>query len=163
MEDFEATPDVLDLTADIIAAYVSNNKISAEALPDLIASTHAALSGLTHGAEPVEEVEDFTKSKAEIRKAVSEDGITSFLDGKKYKSLKRHITTNGMTVDEYRERFGLPDDFPMVAPSYSAARSALAKSMGLGVGGRKPKAPTPKPTRKPRAAKPAPAAEPAAE
>lgn len=155
---FEPERDHLDLTVAIVEAFVSRNAISPDALPALISSTHAALSGLIHGAAPVEPVEDHTKSRAEIRKAISDDGITSFIDGKKYKTLRRHITTHGMTIDEYRARFGLPEDFPMVAPAYAAARSALAKSMGLGQGGRQPPK-AEKPTRKPRAPKAAPAAE----
>lgn len=149
MEEFEATPDVLDLTADIIAAYVSNNKISAEALPELIASTYAALNQAGSGVEPEPEQEDFTKSKAEIRKSITGSHIISFIDNKPYRSLKRHLSTNGYTPESYRERFGLPKDFPMVAPDYAAQRSALAKSMGLG---RKAGEPAPaKRTRKPKA------------
>lgn len=138
---------MLVLTSDIIAAYVSNNKIDPDALPSLIASTYAALTGV---GEPVAEpAEDHTKSKAEIRKSIQPDGLISFIDGKTYKSLKRHVGTNGMTMDEYKARFGLPKDYPSVSPNYSAARSALAKSMGLG---RKPGEPAPaRRGRKPKA------------
>lgn len=146
---FEPERDHLDLTVAIVEAFVSRNSISPDALPALIASTHAALAGLGQGAEPVEEVEDFTKSKAEIRKSIGPDALISFLDGKPYKSLKRHVSTHGLTMDEYRARFGLPDDYPSVSPAYSAARSALAKSMGLG---RKAGEPAPKRGRKPKAA-----------
>lgn len=157
-DHFEPDRDHLDLTVAIIEAFVSKNSISPEALPGLIASTHAALAGLGQGDAPVDPVEDHTKSKSEIRKSITADSLISFLDGKAYKSLKRHVGTHGLTMDEYRARFGLPDDYPTVSPAYSAARSALAKSMGLGVGGRKPPK-AEKPARKPKAAKAAPVSE----
>lgn len=127
------SPDLIELAGDIVAAYVSNNHLQASELPALIASVYAAVTGLgTTGAaqEPVEEVQKPTP--AQIRKSVSDDGIVSFLDGKTYKTLKRHLTTHGHDPRSYRERFGLPADYPMVAPSYAAQRSALAKQIGLG-------------------------------
>ena len=141
MDDTSA-PNLLDMTADIVSAYVANNTVTADALPGLIASVHGALRNVGgQVSEPEPEVE--RPSASTIRKSVSDAGIISFIDGKTYQSLKRHLTTNGMTPAEYRERYGLRADYPMVAPAYAAKRSALAKSMGLGQGGRKRKAAAP--------------------
>lgn len=126
-------PDFIELAGDIVAAYVSNNHLQPGELPGLIASVYSAVSGLSGTAataEPVEEVEKPTP--AQIRKSITDDGIVSFLDGKRYKTLKRHLTGHGLDPRSYRERFGLPADYPMVAPSYAAQRSALAKQIGLG-------------------------------
>ena len=123
----------LDAAADIITAYVSNNQVPASELPSLIASVRAALAnpaGPQAGAapEPVELV-----PAVPIKKSITPDYLISLEDGKKYKSLKRHLQSNyGMSPDDYRKKWGLPSDYPMVAPNYAAARSALAKSMGLG-------------------------------
>jgi predicted transcriptional regulator len=123
-----------DLASKLVAAYVSNNSVPALALPNLIRSMHAAVVGLTSGVRsaqiPVQLVEKPTA--AEIRKSVGSDGIISFIDGKPYKVLKRHLTTHGLDPRRYRERFGLPADYPMVAPSYAARRSEIAKEIGLG-------------------------------
>lgn len=146
-----ANDDLSELTADIVSAFVSNNLVTAGALPNLIVTTYSALKSL---GEPTVEAEPKADlpTPAQIRRSVQDDGIVSFLDGKKYKSMKRHLTVRGITPAEYRERYSLPKDYPMVAPSYARARSALAKSMGLGQKGRGTKevAPVPK-TRKPRA------------
>lgn len=149
MDEFKGYVGVIDLTADIVSAYVANNKLNAAELPALIASTYAALNGVgAPEAEP--ETNDQLKTKAEIKKSIGGSHLISFLDGKPYRSLKRHLTANGHTIAEYKARFGLPDDYPMTAPDYSAQRSALAKQLGLGAGGRKPKAEV-KPTAKARA------------
>ena len=149
MDEFKGYVGVIDLTADIVSAYVANNKLNAAELPALITSTYAALNGVgAPQAEP--ETNDQLKTKAEIKKSIGGSHLISFLDGKPYRSLKRHLTANGHTVAEYKARFGLPDDYPMTAPEYSAQRSALAKQLGLGAGGRKPKAEA-KPTAKVRA------------
>ena len=127
------TTDFVELTGDIIAAYVANNPVRPADLPELIQTIHAALNGLingTAGASPETEIEK--PSAAQIRKSVMPDGIVSFLDGKSYKTLKRHIGTHGLDPVSYRQRFGLPADYPMVSPNYAAQRSALAKSIGLG-------------------------------
>jgi predicted transcriptional regulator len=127
--------DFVELTGDIVAAYVSNNPVRPADLPELIRTVHAALNGLangTSGAAPEAEIEKPTA--AQIRKSVMPDGIVSFLDGKSYKTLKRHIGTHGLDPVSYRQRFGLPADYPMVSPNYAAQRSALAKSIGLGRG-----------------------------
>ncbi|SFV14592.1 transcriptional regulator, MucR family [Methylobacterium sp. 174MFSha1.1] len=122
--------DFIGLAADIVGAYVSNNNVRAADLPDLIASVHASLTGLSQPAAAPEE--DHKVTPAQIRKSVTPDAITSFLDGKPYKSLKRHLNSQGYTPDEYRKKFGLPFDYPMVAATYAAQRSELAKSLGLG-------------------------------
>ncbi|GJD59912.1 MucR family transcriptional regulator [Methylobacterium frigidaeris] len=124
------TSPLIELTSDIVGAYVSNNNVRAADLPGLIASIHATLVGL--GQPAAEPEEDHKVTAAQIRKSVTPDHITSFLDGKPYKSLKRHLTTRGYTPDEYRQKFGLPFDYPMVAATYAAQRSELAKSLGLG-------------------------------
>ncbi|GJE49977.1 hypothetical protein GOFOIKOB_3018 [Methylobacterium tardum] len=121
----------IDLTADIVAAYVSNNSVRPADLPALLADVHAAIAGLNSApasAEP--KVEKLTP--AQIRKSITPDALISFIDGKPYKTLKRHVTGNGMTMDEYRERYGLPRDYPSVAASYSEQRSKLALALGLG-------------------------------
>lgn len=149
------TPDLTGLTADLVSAYVSNgdNRVDAEALPALIVSVYAALSGV--GAPAVETADGPAveqKSKSEIKKSLGSEHLISFEDGKPYKSLKRHLAAHGLTPNEYRTKWGLPNDYPMVHPTYSAARSAMAKSMGLGAGGRRPAkaAPKGKSVRKPR-------------
>lgn len=127
------SPDLIQLAGDIVAAYVSNNHLQVGELPALIASVHAALNRFGNPSasqEPAEEVEKPTP--AQIRKSISDDGIVSFLDGKRYKTLKRHLTSYGLDPRSYRERYGLPADYPMVAPAYAAQRSALAKQIGLG-------------------------------
>jgi predicted transcriptional regulator len=131
----------LELAGDIVSAFVSNNSVPVTELPDLIRTVHAALNGLAVGtAQPSQSVEEPAEkpSAAQIRKSVTPDGIVSFVDGKTYKTMKRHLTTNGFDPQSYRQRFGLPADYPMVSPNYAAQRSALAKSIGLGhPGGRK--------------------------
>ncbi|RWG13194.1 MAG: MucR family transcriptional regulator [Mesorhizobium sp.] len=124
------TPALIELTADVVSAYVSNNPVPVGELPALIDRVHAALKGTVGG--PVEKPEEL-KPAVPIRKSVTPDYIISLEDGKKFKSLKRHLSTHyGLTPDEYRAKWGLPADYPMVAPNYAAARSALAKTMGLG-------------------------------
>jgi predicted transcriptional regulator len=127
------TANLAELTGDIVAAYVSNNPVRPADLPDLIRAVHAALNGLASGTIPAPaEAEVEKPTAAQIRKSVTPDGIVSFLDGKTYKTLKRHLGTHGLDPQGYRQRFGLSADYPMVAPSYAAQRSALAKSIGLG-------------------------------
>ncbi|MCJ2133794.1 MucR family transcriptional regulator [Methylobacterium sp. J-026] len=126
-----AATDYLELTAGIVSAYVSKNSVRPADMAELIASTHAALSGLGNaGALAAPATEKLTA--AQIRKSITPDALISFIDGKPYKTLKRHLSKSGMTIDQYREHFGLPRDYPSTAASYSAHRSALAKSLGLG-------------------------------
>ena len=118
-----------ELSADVVAAYVSNNPVPVGELPSLIVSVHASLSGLSRPvAAPAAELVPAVNPK----KSVTTDFIICLDDGKKFRSLKRHLTALGMTPHEYRAKWGLPRDYPMVAPSYTAQRSALAKSIGLG-------------------------------
>nr|WP_308220164.1 MucR family transcriptional regulator [Methylobacterium crusticola] len=127
---------VIAHVADIVSAYVSNNVIRSADLPELIASIHASLTTLGQPAVP--EPEKLTPP-VPIRKTVTPDAIISLEDGKPYKSLKRHLSGRGLTPDTYRQKWGLPHDYPMVAASYASQRSELAKSFGLGRG-RKPAA-----------------------
>ncbi|WP_312892315.1 MucR family transcriptional regulator [Methylobacterium sp. DB0501] len=130
-DEFQASePDIVDLAASIVSAYVTRNNVPVAELPNLIASVHASLSGL--GRPAATPAEDHKVTAAQIRKSVTPDAITSFIDGKPYKSLKRHLTSNGMTPDQYRQKYGLPRNYPMVAATYAAQRSELAKSLGLG-------------------------------
>lgn len=126
---------LIDLTADVVSAYVSNNPVPVAELPSLISNVHSALQQQT--AAPAQEASESQKPAVPIKKSVTPDYIVCLEDGKQFKSLKRHLSTHhGLTPDEYRAKWGLPADYPLVAPNYAAARSALAKSMGLG---RKPK------------------------
>ena len=126
-----STVDHIELTADIVSAYVAKNSVRPADMADLIASVHTALTGLDQGGVPeAPATEKLTPSQ--IRKSVTPDAIISFIDGKPYKTLKRHLTGAGMTMEQYRERFGLPRDYPTTAANYSAQRSALAKNFGLG-------------------------------
>lgn len=126
-----ADHELIELSADIVAAYVSHNALSPTDLSRLIADVHTALKGLKSSSapEPVEEL----KPAVPVRKSVSADYIVCLEDGKKFKSLKRHLRTHyNLSPEEYREKWGLPADYPMVAPNYSATRSRLAKDNGLG-------------------------------
>ena len=125
---------LIELTTGIVASYVEHNNLSVHELPNLIKNVHSALSGVDAPEAPAEETVKLTP--AQIRKSVTEDALISFVDGKKYRTLKRHLTTHGLTFAEYKAKFGLPKDYPSVAPSYSAQRSAMAKALGLGQGGR---------------------------
>ncbi|GLQ81475.1 MucR family transcriptional regulator [Mesorhizobium huakuii] len=136
--------DTVSITADIVAAYVSNNPVPVGELPKLIGDIHAALSGIgTPATEPVIKQEPAIS----IRKSVTPDFIICLEDGKKFKSLKRHLQHFDLTPDQYRQKWNLPADYPMVAPNYAATRSALAKASGLG---RKVAAPAPAAAEKPK-------------
>jgi len=152
-EETESVADnLIELTVDVVSAYVSNNPVPAGELPALIGQIYAALKGTVDGAAP--EKPEALNPAVPIRKSVTPDYIISLEDGRKFKSLKRHLSTRyGLTPDEYRAKWGLPADYPMVAPNYAAARSVLAKSMGLGRKVREPEKPAPaKRTRKKAAA-----------
>jgi len=122
--------NAVGLTTDVVAAFVSNNSISASDLPALISSVYASITGLTAPA-PAPEAEKPVPA-VPIKKSVTPDYIISLEDGRQYKSLKRHLTGRGLTPAEYRAKWGLPYDYPMVAANYAAQRSELAKSIGLG-------------------------------
>lgn len=131
MNDQTNGADLIDLAADIVSAYVSNNTVPASELPSLIGEVHRALAN-TQSGTTVAEPEPL-KPAVNPRKSVFPDYIVCLEDGKKFKSLKRHLRTHyDLSPEEYREKWGLPADYPMVAPNYAAARSALAKKMGLG-------------------------------
>lgn len=125
---------MIERVSDLVAAYVSNNHIAAGDLPMLIATVHAAMSRLTSNGLSSEHTHysEETVSSAQIRKSIRPDSLLSFIDGKTYKTLKRHLTKHGFTPDSYRERFGLPGEYPMVASTYSEKRSSLAKSLNFG-------------------------------
>ncbi|TGD95816.1 MucR family transcriptional regulator [Methylobacterium nonmethylotrophicum] len=123
------TGELVMLTADIVSAYVSKNSVPVGDLASLIAAVHASLERVA--SPPAPEAEKPTPP-VPIRKTVTPDHIISLEDGKPYKSLKRHLTTRGLTPDQYRQKWGLPHDYPMVAATYAAQRSELAKSSGLG-------------------------------
>lgn len=122
---------VLELTADIVSAFVSNHSLRAGEIGDLISSVHAALMQI--GEPKAEEAPAVAATPAvSIKKSISDDYLICLDDGKKFKSLKRHLAQLGMTPNEYRAKWGLPSNYPMVAPGYAAKRSELAKATGLG-------------------------------
>lgn len=136
MTDTDETDDTLiNLTADIVGAHVSNNSVAVSDLPQLIANVHGALSALrSSGDAPKVRLEP----KVSIRSSIKPDYIVCLEDGKQMKMLKRHLSTDhDMTPDQYRQKWGLNSDYPMVAPNYAEQRRTLAKSIGLGTKGRK--------------------------
>jgi predicted transcriptional regulator len=135
---------LITLTSDIVAAHLSNNSVSVEDVPTLISNVYGALSGLGQAAPVVEVAPEPAVS---VRSSIKPDYIVCLEDGKKLKMLKRHLMTHyNLTPDQYRQRWNLPADYPMVAPSYAETRRELAKKIGLGRkpgvkrGGRRPKA-----------------------
>ncbi|MBV8754098.1 MAG: MucR family transcriptional regulator [Hyphomicrobiales bacterium] len=123
--------DFIGLTANIVSAYVSNNTVPATDIPGLINQVHAALVRVSggHGEAP----SDALKPAVPVKKSITPEYIVCLEDGKKFKSLKRHLRTQyNITPEQYRDKWGLPPDYPMVAPNYAAARSQLARQMGLG-------------------------------
>jgi predicted transcriptional regulator len=130
--------DLLRLSTGVVAAYVSRNSVSADALPDVIRSVHSALEGLSRDAPPA--IEERPKPAVSIGRSVQHDFIVCLEDGKKLKMLKRYLRSRyDMSPDDYRQRWGLPSDYPMVAPAYAARRSDFAKQIGLGRGVRRRK------------------------
>ena len=126
-----ADNDLIDLSTEIVSAYVSHNALAVGDLPKLISDVHAALRNLHRDGAPAPTEE--LKPAVPVRKSIAPDYIVCLEDGKKFKSLKRHLRTHyDMSPEEYREKWGLPADYPMVAPNYSATRSRLAKDNGLG-------------------------------
>ena len=139
MADHDPT-GLLAMTTGIIANFVANNRVSPDELPGLVTLVHGSLSRLGDAAPEEAEPEAYEMPTAvQIRRSITDDGLISFIDGKPYKTLKRHLSRHAMTPQDYRQRFGLKADYPMTAPSYSMARSVLAKAAGLGLGGRQPK------------------------
>jgi predicted transcriptional regulator len=131
MNDNTTSAGYIELTADIVSAYVSNNSVSAGEIPNLINQIHAALVRVSGGQSDAQP--EPLKPAISVKKSITSDFLVCLEDGKKFKSLKRHLRTQyNMTPEQYREKWGLAPDYPMVAPSYAAARSQLAKQMGLG-------------------------------
>jgi predicted transcriptional regulator len=138
MNENNESARIIELAADVVAAYVSHNTLPLGELTGLIADVHGALARVAgRGAAPAEA----QKPAVPVKKSVTPDYIVCLEDGRKFKSLKRHLRTQyGMTPERYREKWGLPTDYPMVAPNYAKARSDLARTMGLGQQRRKPRA-----------------------
>ena len=131
MEDRASNMELVELASDIVSAYVSNNTVVAADVPALIDQTFDALCKAS--SKVTQPVKEELKPSVPVKKSITPDYIICLEDGKKFKSLKRHLRTHyDLTPEEYREKWGLPQDYPMVAPNYAAARSALAKKMGLG-------------------------------
>jgi predicted transcriptional regulator len=122
----------IELTADIVAAFVANNALPIADLPSLIQSVHSALAQLASGPVIAAPLEEKKEPAVFIRKSITPDYLVCLDDGKKFKSLRRHLSTLGMTPDQYRAKWNLPSDYPMVAANYAAQRSELAKRFGLG-------------------------------
>ena len=121
----------IGLTASIVSAYVSNNTVPAGELPSLISHVHSALLNVSEGRAAT--IAEPSKPAISVKRSVTDDYLVCLEDGKRFKSLKRHLRTRyDMSPDQYREKWGLPSDYPMVAPNYAQARSRLAKQMGLG-------------------------------
>ncbi len=133
-KSMENNVELIEMTADIVSAYLGNNTVAADELPSIIQSVHRALAGVTLG-EPI--IATSPKEPAvPVKKSITPDYLICLEDGRKFKSLKRHLRTKyNMSPEEYRAKWGLPKDYPMVAPNYARARSDLAKQMGLGQGG----------------------------
>lgn len=131
MSETSTGNNFIELAADIVSAYVSNNSVPANDLPSLISDVHAALLRVTTGAAST--AAETLKPAVPAKKSITREFLVCLEDGRKFKSLKRHLRTQyNMSPDEYREKWGLPSDYPMVAPDYAKARSNLAKQMGLG-------------------------------
>lgn len=123
--------ELLRMTADVVSSYVAKNQLTAEQLPDLISAVHASLRAIGDAPAPVQEPEQ--KPAVSVRRSITPDFLICLEDGKKLKMLKRYLNTNyGMTPDQYRQKWGLPPDYPMVAPNYAKQRSEFAKEIGLG-------------------------------
>jgi predicted transcriptional regulator len=131
MNDNGSGGSFIGLTATIVSAYVSNNSVPAQELSNLINQVHSALTRVSSGQAEVSG--EPLRPAVSVKKSITPEHIVCLEDGKKFKSLKRHLRTQyGMTPEQYREKWGLPADYPMVAPKYAEARSQLAKQMGLG-------------------------------
>jgi len=131
MADNPGESSFMALTANIVSAYVSNNTVPSGEIANLISQVHSALLRVS-GGQPAPPSEPL-KPAVPVKRSITSDFLVCLEDGKKFKSLKRHLRTQyGMTPEQYREKWSLPPDYPMVAPNYAAARSQLAKQMGLG-------------------------------
>ncbi|WP_336490991.1 MucR family transcriptional regulator [Methylobacterium nigriterrae] len=126
---------LVEQAAQIVSAYVTRNHVAAGELPGLIRAVHTSLLELSQPTAATTEPEVEKPTASQIRKSITPDALISFIDGKPYKTLKRHLTGHGLDPYSYRARFGLPADYPMVAANYAAQRSELAKAIGLGRAG----------------------------
>ena len=154
----DVKPNYLELTADIVAAYVSNNSVPVSAVADLLSEVHAVFRGLTASRSDASAQDKVHKlTPAQIRKSITPNALISFEDGKAYKTLKRHLRLRGLSPEAYRAKYGLRADYPMISANYSAQRSELALALGLGQARKRvatPAAPTPEETVSERAAPP---------
>ena len=145
MSDISPDLNVVEMAAEIVSAYVRNNSVPVSELPALLQSVHEALGNILTGAKP-EAVKEPPQPKVPVKKSVTNDYIVCLEDGKRFKSLKRHLhSEHGLSPQEYRDKWGLGKDYPMVAPAYADARSNLAKTMGLGRKAGTPAAEMPEP------------------
>ena len=135
--------DLLQMTAAVVTAYVANNSVVRQDIPALIENVHKAFATLQNGPKEVKIAEPL-QPRLPIKKTITPDYLISLEDGRQYRTLKRHLRGAGLTPDEYRAKWGLPHDYPMVAPNYSEQRSQMAKSIGLGAMRKKPAAKTAK-------------------
>ncbi len=127
-----ARRDLVELATEVVAAYVSNNPLPRSDLPSLIQAVHSAVERLGKGIEDPPTHVGTQMPAVPVRKSITPDFLICLEDGKRFKSLRRHLRRLGLTPEQYREKWGLPSDYPMVAPNYSAQRSAMAKKIGLG-------------------------------
>jgi predicted transcriptional regulator len=137
MSSTEATPssknnDLIQMTAAVVTAFVANNSVVRQDIPSLIENVHKAFAAIQNGPKDIKIAEPL-QPRLPIKKTITPDYLISLEDGRQYRTLKRHLRTVGLTPEQYRKKWGLPADYPMVAPSYSDRRSQLAKNMGLGV------------------------------
>ena len=153
------TARLVTLTADVVSAYVSNNHVQSAELPKLLGEVHEAIRSVSLSGRPSPETGPPKATPQEIRKSISHDFLVSFEDGKPYKTLRRHLTLRGLSPEQYRAKWGLPNDYPMTSASYSERRSELARALGLGQQRRRIAEPEPEPAPEPVAAEPEPAPE----
>ena len=151
------TVDTLTLTTEIVSSYLGNaTHVNAADIPAIIRSVRQALMEQPTSGEGGDQATELDKpTRAQIRKSITSDALISFVDGKPYKTLKRHLARHGLDMAAYRERFGLPSDYPSVAASFSQARSEMSKAMGLGRRGSSAATPTVEPAPPPESAPPA--------
>ncbi|MFY9971397.1 MAG: MucR family transcriptional regulator [Roseiarcus sp.] len=127
-----AIQDSIELAAKVVAAYTSNNPLPKSDLPDLILAVHSAVDRLGKKPDTVLVQAEVKLPAVSVRKSVTPDYLICLEDGKRFRSMRRHLKLLGLTPEQYREKWNLPSDYPMVAPNYAAQRSALAKKLGLG-------------------------------
>lgn len=136
LENQEGLDRSIEMTAELVSAYVLHNPVPLSELPGLIKNVHAILRNMLKAdAADGSDLHQERANSAQIRRSVMPDALISFIDGKPYKTLKRHLTSHGLDPSSYRERYGLPSDYPMVSPGYAERRSQIAKASGLGATG----------------------------